>query len=195
MIMGQRLNIEIRTNEKQLANCYYHWSGYTATSLGLTTKIIDAFVSDDSIKPTVDGAIALLRLTGAEFNQSAWDAAYQAGFVCSPNAPECKGRNAGLIAVTKKEMDETRKWEEGRIEINLESNTFRFDCAYKMDAVSDDVEIWERTKDLFTHIDLPTYRWNLPFYCMDALISGVERAEKNTEGRFAIKDCALCSIY
>lgn len=129
--MGQRLNIEIKNNEKTLANCYYHWSGYTASSLGLTKQIIEAYKANDDIKADVQGAVALLRITGA----------------------------------------------------------------HEMDSVSDDEEIWERTKDLFTAIDLPEYRWKLPFYCIDALIDGVNQAQENTRGRFSIKGCAYSSIY
>ena len=40
--MGQRLNIEIIENGKVLANAYYHWSGYTSSSLELTQEILEA---------------------------------------------------------------------------------------------------------------------------------------------------------
>lgn len=38
--MGQRLNIEMKTKGKVVANCYYHWSAYTMTALQLTKEII-----------------------------------------------------------------------------------------------------------------------------------------------------------
>lgn len=31
--MGQRLNLSINKNGKVLANCYYHWSGYTNSAI------------------------------------------------------------------------------------------------------------------------------------------------------------------
>ena len=49
--MGQRLNIEIKKGEQLLANCYYHWSGYSETALELTKKIIDKF---DDVKEEND---------------------------------------------------------------------------------------------------------------------------------------------
>ena len=36
--MGQRLNIEIWNESKRLANAYYHWSGYTSSTLDETMK-------------------------------------------------------------------------------------------------------------------------------------------------------------
>ena len=38
--MGQRLNIEIMSGEKVLANAYYHWSAYTASAAELTKIIL-----------------------------------------------------------------------------------------------------------------------------------------------------------
>ena len=40
--MGQRLNIEIWNEGKRLANAYYHWSGYSFSTLYETMKIIKA---------------------------------------------------------------------------------------------------------------------------------------------------------
>lgn len=49
--MGQRLNIEIMEKEEiLLANAYYHWSGYTSSSIYLTQYIIRRF--DEVIKNT-----------------------------------------------------------------------------------------------------------------------------------------------
>ena len=31
--MGERLNIEIIKNGETLANCYYHWAGYSNSSV------------------------------------------------------------------------------------------------------------------------------------------------------------------
>lgn len=51
--MGQRLNIEIKENNKVLANSYYHWSGYTSSALLLTEKILDAIKSTKHDNSTV----------------------------------------------------------------------------------------------------------------------------------------------
>lgn len=41
--MGQRLNIEIVKDKKVLANCYYHWSGYSNSAVNLAIQIIERF--------------------------------------------------------------------------------------------------------------------------------------------------------
>lgn len=54
--MGQRLNIEIKSKGKVVANCYYHWSAYTMSALQLTKEIISNFDSiqdNDDIKRAV----------------------------------------------------------------------------------------------------------------------------------------------
>jgi len=38
--MGQRLNIEIISNGKCLANAYYHWSAYSDSAIDLAIKIV-----------------------------------------------------------------------------------------------------------------------------------------------------------
>lgn len=38
--MGQRLNLEITIGENVLANAYYHWSGYTTSSLKLVESAL-----------------------------------------------------------------------------------------------------------------------------------------------------------
>lgn len=48
--MGQRLNIQIEDNDTNinetvvLANCYYHWSGYSSSVMELVDKIAQSRV-------------------------------------------------------------------------------------------------------------------------------------------------------
>jgi len=191
--MGQRLNIEIMSNGNTLANCYYHWSGYTATSLELVKTITDSIESGDYSGNNVQGAIELLRKTGAEFNGEAWEAAKKEKLV-EGDCPDCLGRNAGLIAVTEKEMKSTRDWEEGRNTIELDKKTIRFECLWKMEGVEDE-DIWERIKDLFTNIDVSAYIWSIPFDRIDEVLEGVLRAQKETRGRFSIDGQGFTSIF
>lgn len=193
--MGQRLNIEIINDNGILANCYYHWSGYTLASIDLLKQIIEEIGRKESIKGNVEEAIALLRHTGAEFNHEAWEEAFKEGLVLSSEAPQCKGRTCGLIAVTANSMRETRKWEEGRITINLDQLTFLFRCAQELDYLSEDKEIWSRVKDLFVEIEIPTHNYWTTFAGVDALLEGVWKAEKEKEGRFTINGTAFLSIY
>lgn len=114
--MGQRLNIEIKKKGKRLANCYYHWSGYTRTSLKLLQEILNSIYDYKDVEDDNRQAILLLETTGAGLIESEYD-----------TLPETEkkyhrigtNRNNGLIAITDKEMNNTEKWEEARVTINL----------------------------------------------------------------------------
>ena len=129
--MGQRLNIEIKENEKTLANAYYHWSAYTDSSLGLTEHIlknIDFFKHENNII----NAIRLLETTGAglTFKEKAL---FKKDFADFENIEfeECTGRNDGLIAISESGIRDTRSWEEGRVEIDLTNKTVNFNVVWK----------------------------------------------------------------
>ena len=128
--MGQRLNIEIVNGETSLANCYYHWSAFTTSALDLTKRIIDAYYDSESIAG-LKMAVELLESTGGGVNE-----AERAGIEkCAEKFGNIKfkdatNRNNGLISVTEEGKEETRKWEEGRVTIDLDSETFNFDVAW-----------------------------------------------------------------
>ena len=69
--MGQRLNIQIEANNpdtnetKVLANCYYHWSGYTSSALELVYEVVSSGIYNLDISDPVEKAIRLLEETGA----------------------------------------------------------------------------------------------------------------------------------
>ena len=110
--MGQRLNIEILENGITLANCYYHWAGYTSSSLNLTKKILNSELLYDNfllaLPDKVLFAVALLRETGAD-NMD---------------------RNNGLIGTTEKEIQDTREWQEAGIYIDIGTKSITFENFY-----------------------------------------------------------------
>ena len=114
--MGQRLNIEIKKKGRRLANCYYHWSGYTRTSLKLIQEILSNMYDYKDVEDDNRQAILLLETTGAGLIGSEYD-----------TLPETEkkyhrigtNRNKGLIAITDKEMNDIEEWEEARVTINL----------------------------------------------------------------------------
>lgn len=126
--MGQRLNIEIRRKKdnKILANSYYHWSAYTYSSLKLAEEIVENIydiIRNDKTSDEVK-AIQLLQTTGAglledEYNKlNEEDKKY-----CSL----ATNRNLGLISFTDEGMEETRKWEEGRLIIDIDFDDKDYD--------------------------------------------------------------------
>lgn len=101
--MGQRLNIEIHNNGEPLANCYYHWSGYTECALD---KIANLIISLGQKEGTIDvrKAVETFLENGATINKS------QAQGLVEPS--EQVDRNQGLIGTTKRYMENNRLWQE-----------------------------------------------------------------------------------
>lgn len=198
--MGQRLNLEIKNNKEVLANCYFHWSGFSSSSLNLTKQVIE-YVSTHEVSADVKGAIEVLEGIGASFNRFAFDEAVKLGVISgtfekySLKRGVDIDRNNGLIAIDKKGMKETEDWEEGRVSINIEDKTFYFKC-YSENDYNDDEEIWERIKDLFLPITIKDRIWNISFDEIDYLIEQIDIAEDQYRGRFIINDlwCGY-SIY
>jgi hypothetical protein len=117
--MGQRLNIEIVIDGKTKANAYYHWSGYTKSAVDLVYKILKADVSEKFDNDLMLKAVKLLEETGAGLIEKEFK------YLNNVNIPVKKAldRNYGLIAVSKKEIENTRYWEETRATINFDNNT------------------------------------------------------------------------
>ena len=118
--MGQRLNIQIEANDtdtnetKVLANCYYHWSGYTSSAMELVKEMVDSGVYNLDILDPVEKAIRLLEATGAGLAGDELTDTYN-----TPKYKVSTDRNIGLIAISEKGINETIKWEESRVTINL----------------------------------------------------------------------------
>lgn len=151
--MGQRLNMEIKIGNETLANSYYHWSGYSSSSCEIALKVIDYMEEHpQTTEPNKLYAIRLLEHTGAGLTDFAptdeekeqakkfYDPKYYEEWVNKPSEirtaqelfpnekfAECFGRNEGLLAITKYGMEETRKWEEARVTIDIASKTIDFD--------------------------------------------------------------------
>lgn len=150
--MGQRLNIEIIENGKVLANAYYHWSGYTSSSLELTQEILEA-IEKINYEDRIVNAIKLLEATGAGLtdNEIEYGEKYIEDFNKYNFAP-CTGRNDGLIAISDNGIKETECWEEARVEIDLTNKIVNFEA------------IWEITKKEF-EIDYDDLKYDeIPIY-------------------------------
>lgn len=128
--MGQRLNIEIRKNNKVLANAYYHWSGYTSSSLGLTNEILKN-INNVNFNNDITKAVKLLEITGAgltlsEINNLSED-------MKSIDFKKATDRNEGLIAISQEGISETQKWEEGRVEIHIDTKMLNLKIYWDLD--------------------------------------------------------------
>ena len=129
--MGERLNIEIKEGNKVLANAYYHWSGYTSSSLELTQLILNSIPSV-KYEDKLINAIKLLEITGAGLTENEINYGKKAiKDYDTYNFKSTTGRNEGLIGISKKGIKETETWEEHRVEINLDTKLIDFDAIWK----------------------------------------------------------------
>lgn len=172
--MGQRLNIEIKrkSDNKVLANSYYHWSAYTYPSLKLANEIIeniDDIIRKEQISDEIK-AVQLLQTTGAGLMQDEYN------MLSEENKKYCSvstSRNLGLISLSDKGMEETRTWEEGRLtivvdfdtkEYNFRGDIHRVDFEVYMPINSDEIneyyeeEIKRGKLDLYT---IPQFDFDL----------------------------------
>ena len=125
--MGQRLNIQIENSDKVLANSYYHWSGYTSSSLYLTSVILHHLENIKHDNDTVR-AVRLLELTGAKLTGEELKKLDET--MKSNQFEQATSRNDGLIAISPEGIIETQVWEEARVEIHLDTETVKLDLYY-----------------------------------------------------------------
>ena len=147
--MGQRLNIEIVSNGKLLANAYYHWDAYTGISLQRTDDILNKLNEiKEFVKDDLDLAIKLLESTGAGINDVERNYIL-ADLELSKYLPinDCVDRNEGILAITKEGMQHTRYWEEGRVTIDIRKRTILFRVYWE----------WTKEKCLDDYYDMERY--------------------------------------
>ena len=128
--MGQRLNIEIRKDDKVLANAYYHWSGYTSSSLDLTSEILKN-IDNVNFDNDVAKAVKLLEFTGAGLTKSQFD--FLSDDIKNITFKSAKDRNSGLIAISEKGISDTQYWEEARVEIHLDTKNIKLKIYWDVD--------------------------------------------------------------
>lgn len=190
--MGQRLNIEVVCGDRVLANAYYHWSAYSSSAIYLTQKAIDTYNESES-KLGIKLAIAMLESTGAGVNTPE-----RVRIESSDRYKRCRfrdaiDRNEGLLAVTEDGIEETRRWEEGRVTIDLETQTIRFDVMYIYSKQEYEDEVAEYYDDM-TYDELPQMDidvYEIPF---DDLFILQEYVDNYHAVRTMIADEVVCWI-
>lgn len=199
--MGQRLNIEIKKGDKVLANSYYHWDAYSQSACEHAISIAEFIETNQQNCDDVLYAIRILEHTGAgltdnvltedeiEFAKKMYS---EEGFnewlnnhkhselktaqslFPDKKFQECTGRNNGLLAITEGGMEETRRWEEGRMTINLDDNSVSFDVIWSPD--EEFLKEEDRTKEIIeTDIDFT----NIPFDRLKEFLDLIIEAQEN----------------
>ncbi len=172
--MGQRLNIEIYSDGDCQANCYYHWSAYTGSAIHETLGIIANYLSNVKGKFKTKKEMAIMSFAECSSISFTSGTATRAGLKeesfkyvknTYPELPigEAVDRNAGLIGCTEEDMDNTRSWEEGRVTIDLDSETVIYDVIYMYDVsnyISERQE-WDEEFDAEEILSMPIFRGNI----------------------------------
>ena len=130
--MGQRLNIEIIKNSGEvIANCYYHWGGYTMSALEPTLQVVNAFnkIKDENLPDEVLAVKLLestcsLSFTDMKIHYAGSDK--KSLEYLKEKYPDYEfnsmyDRNVGIIGVVEEDISSTRQWCEGVVYINIES--------------------------------------------------------------------------
>lgn len=125
--MGQRLNIEIVDNDGVIANSYYHWSAYTGSAIALTRHILDRYEEYKAkYHDRLELAVRLLESTGAGVNEKELEDIKKYPELSKLEIQKAQNRNKGLLSVTPEGITETENWEEGRVTIDLDSESVIF---------------------------------------------------------------------
>ena len=138
--MGQRLNIQIEANDtdtnetKVLANCYYHWSGYTSSAMELVNEIVKSGIYNLDILDPVEKAIRLLEATGAGLANDELTDIYN-----EPKYRIATGRNSGIIAISEVGTSRVVDWEKSRVTINLTTGSINMS-----DMFYDETDVYSR---------------------------------------------------
>ena len=160
--MGQRLNIQIEAKDIDtnkivvLANCYYHWSGYTSSAMELVNEIVESGIYNLDILDPVEKAIRLLEATGAGLAEDELTDTYN-----TPKYKVSTNRNDGLIAISEEGTNRVAEWEESRVTINLTTGSINMsdmfydetDLFSKEDRQNHQKNLYELKADLNSSFD------------------------------------------
>lgn len=128
LFVAQKLNIEIIKEGKTLANALFRWSGYTSSAIRLTQQIIEK-QQDLQQEDDLLFAIKLLTQTYAVLHERDYKEAKK--LYPNENLDFEGDQYSGLITFTEEGIEETRRWEEARVEILIDKKqinlkTFHF---------------------------------------------------------------------
>ena len=180
--MGQRLNLEIVCGRKRLANCYFHWSAYSKSSAQLASEAIENYYElNDTIQDDTALAVRILEYLGGGISPDEREMVSQMPEYRNWNFQSSRDRNAGLISVTEKGMDETEYWAEGTVVLDFEEESVRFDVFF-----GNPIDIYRQNCAEYGDADLSSQLQKvqidfdkIPFDEIDAL---VELIEANPDG-------------
>ena len=158
--MGQRLIVTVRSMGEDICKMYFHWSAYTIPALAEVRDMMAEFPMETKSK---DEAI-LYFIRYCEKNGGGISNGYGSkewNYITSkyPNEKFKESninRNQGLISISKEDMDDTQRWSEGDIIINLDDMTVHNEVFLSYNNIDElNSEFLDRGDDPFTLEDIP----------------------------------------
>jgi len=125
--MGQRLVINIKKDNKRIANIYYHWSAYPFTAMQATKYILDNFCNTNievmGNKSLILRLIRILEDNGGGVSLDDYE--YVKNLYPNEEFKQDGNRNYGLIRISNKSNEE-----EGFVEIDVTNHMIYNDVVY-----------------------------------------------------------------
>ena len=140
--MGQRLTVTIKKNGKNIANCYFHWSGYTETAIGITNEVLDNLMSMENLKTASPLDIAMIgfSLAGYSTGLEGTESNYLNSEYPNVDREQIRfnnDRNEGLICISEKGMDDSIGAGEMLVNIDIGKETVVNEFLYPEDSDED----------------------------------------------------------
>ena len=165
--MGQRLNLEIVRGDQVIANAYYHWSGYTTSSIHLTNLLLASMKLHESMGLTdISLGYHTLRSTGATLPKGE-----QTSFIAGLDLPKAElllieeddqpSRNEGLIGLSASAIKSTQDWAEATVKYDLDTKLVNFGAMTEYRNAKDIRDDYELSDEEMNKIPHSAHEFNL----------------------------------
>ncbi len=128
--MGQRLVVDCKFGGVTEATCYYHWSGFTSSTMQILVDIVNAYQANkdkDADKSGRFKALKYLFATGGTLTSKTKE--YDPDLSKLFDRGYCD-RNEGLIDIDPKEIADSKSWAEQNAIIDFDNQVIRTDAVW-----------------------------------------------------------------
>jgi len=173
--MGQRLIISIDVMGETIAKLYYHWSAYTTSALYETQKVVECIYNheDETVKELQLRLIRFCERNGGGIRGDEAEFKYiQSMFPNETFKKDDYSRSYGLIALSKKGMQELQDWSEGDVTIDVDEDLINFGVYAGYESIAQYIEDRKEWDDEFEGItleEIPNIGYDLGWINVDDL--------------------------
>lgn len=186
--MGQRLVISVDVMGDTIAKLYYHWSAYTESALYETQKVVDCIYNheDETVKELQLRLIRLCEANGGGIRGDDEEQKYIRNMF--PNETfktDGYSRSYGLIALSKKGMQELQDWSEGDVTIDIDEDLINFGVyagGYSLEEYIENRKEWDDEFEGITLEEIPNIEYDLGWINvedLDDVAAAIEEARSD----------------